>query len=91
MELLAPCGNYESLIGVINAGADAVYLAGNKYGARAYADNFSDEEVIKAIHYAHLFNVKVYLTVNTLIKIVSSMKYDSSKKEDPLLKIMNGE
>lgn len=68
MELLSPCGNYLSLIGVINAGADAVYLAGNKYGARAYADNFTDKEIIKAIKYAHLNNVKVYLTVNTLIK-----------------------
>jgi len=68
MELLSPCGNFESLIGVINAGADAVYLAGNKYGARAYADNFTDEEIIKAIKYSHLMNVKVYLTVNTLIK-----------------------
>lgn len=68
MELLSPCGNYEALIGVINAGADAVYLAGSKFGARAYADNFTDEEIIKAIHYAHLFNVQVYLTVNTLIK-----------------------
>lgn len=68
MELLSPCGNYESLIGVINAGADAVYLAGSKYGARAYADNFTDDEIIKAIKYAHLFNVKVYLTVNTLVK-----------------------
>lgn len=68
MELLSPAGNYESFIGAINAGADAVYLAGSAYGARAYADNFSDDEIIRAINYAHLFNKKVYLTVNTLVK-----------------------
>lgn len=68
MELLAPAGNYEALIGAVNAGCDAVYLGGTKYGARAYAENFSDEEIIRGISYAHLFGVKVYLTVNTLIK-----------------------
>lgn len=68
MELLSPAGNYEAFLAAVKAGADAVYIGGNKYGARAYADNFSDEEIISAIHYAHLFNVKVYLTVNTLIK-----------------------
>lgn len=68
MELLSPCGNYETFLAVVNSGADAVYFAGSKYGARAYADNFSDEEILKAIKYAHLLNVKVYLTVNTLIK-----------------------
>ncbi|MBQ7781207.1 MAG: U32 family peptidase [Lachnospiraceae bacterium] len=68
VELLAPAGNYESFIGAVNAGADAVYLGGEKFGARAYADNFTEEEICKAIHYAHLFNRKVYLTVNTLIK-----------------------
>lgn len=68
VELLAPAGNYESFIGAVNAGADAVYLGGEKFGARAYADNFTEEEICKAIRYAHLFNRKVYLTVNTLIK-----------------------
>lgn len=68
VELLSPAGNYESFIGAVNAGADAVYLAGNKYGARAYADNFSEEEVCNAIQYAHLFGRKVYLTVNILLK-----------------------
>lgn len=68
VELLAPAGNYESFIAAINAGADAVYLAGNQFGARAYADNFSEEEVCHAIRYAHLFHKKVYLTVNILIK-----------------------
>lgn len=68
MELLSPCGNYETFLAVVNCGADAVYLAGSKYGARAYAENFSDDEILKAIKYAHLLGVKVYLTVNTLIK-----------------------
>ncbi len=68
MELLAPAGNYESFLGAIHAGADAVYLGGDKFGARAYADNFSKEEICMAISYAHVFGKKVYLTVNTLIK-----------------------
>lgn len=68
VELLAPAGNYKGFLGAIHAGADAVYLSGNQYGARAYADNFSEEEIIRAITYAHLFQRKVYLTVNTLLK-----------------------
>ena len=68
VELLAPAGNYEAFLGAIHAGADAVYLGGEKYSARAYADNFSDEEVISAIRYAHIFGKKVYLTINTLMK-----------------------
>lgn len=67
-ELLAPAGNIESFYGVIRAGADAVYLAGAKFGARAYADNFSEEQLLECIKFAHLYNKKVYLTVNTLIK-----------------------
>ena len=68
VELLAPAGNYEAFLGAIHAGADAIYLGGEKYSARAYADNFSDEEVISAIRYAHIFGRKVYLTINTLMK-----------------------
>ena len=68
VELLAPAGNYEAFLGAINAGADAVYLGGEKYGARAYADNFTEEEIISAIKYAHIFGKKVYLTINTLMK-----------------------
>ena len=66
-ELLAPVGSYESLIAAIEAGADAVYLSGKKYGARVYANNFNDEELIEAIKYAHIYGVKVYVTVNTII------------------------
>jgi len=68
MELLSPAGNYKGLIGCVNAGADAVYLGGERFGARAYADNFSDDEIVRAVSYAHLHGVKIYLTVNTLIK-----------------------
>ena len=68
VELLAPAGNYETFLGAIHAGADAVYLAGQKFGARAYADNFSQEELCRAIRYAHLYDRKVYLTLNTLVK-----------------------
>ncbi len=67
-EILAPCGNVSCLYAAINAGADAVYLAGNAFGARAYAGNFNNEELIHAIEIAHLYGVKVYLTINTLIK-----------------------
>ena len=68
VELLAPCGSYESFLAAVNAGADAVYLGGREFGARAYAENFSEEELVSAIRQAHLFGVKVYLTVNTLVK-----------------------
>ena len=68
VELLAPAGSKEAFLGAIHAGADAVYLAGNKYGARAYADNFSEEELLYCIRYAHIWGRKVYLTVNTLLK-----------------------
>lgn len=68
MELLSPAGNFITFTGAVNAGCDAVYLGGTRYGARAYADNFTDEEIIKAIRLAHISHVKVYLTVNTLIK-----------------------
>ena len=68
VELLAPCGGYESFLAAVNAGADAVYLGGREFGARAYAENFSEEELTAVIGQAHLFGVKVYLTVNTLVK-----------------------
>lgn len=66
-ELLAPAGNMESLKAAIAAGCDAVYLSGKMYGARAFANNFSDEELVDATNLCHLYGVKVYVTVNTLI------------------------
>ena len=66
IELLAPAGSMESLIAAINRGA--IYLGGSKFSARAYASNFDNETMEKAVDYAHTYGVKVYVTVNTLIK-----------------------
>ena len=66
-ELLSPAGNMECLYAAINAGADAIYIGGKHFGARAFADNFTDEEIIEAINYCHLVGVKLYVTVNTMI------------------------
>ncbi len=66
-ELLAPAGDFECLKAAIWAGADAVYLGGASFGARKFATNFNDDEMIEAINYAHLYGVKVYVTLNTLI------------------------
>ncbi|WP_050606698.1 U32 family peptidase [Clostridium niameyense] len=68
IELLAPAGNMESLCAAVQNGADAVYLGGAKFSARAYASNFNEENMIKAVEYSHLYNVKIYVTVNTAIK-----------------------
>ena len=67
IELLSPAGNFEMLKCAIHNGADAVYLAGNKFGARKFATNFNNNELIEAINYSHLYGVKVYITMNTLI------------------------
>lgn len=67
VELLAPAGHKDALIGAINAGADAIYLAGKRFGARAYANNFSDEELIETIDYAHVRGVRVFVAINTLV------------------------
>ena len=67
VELLAPAGNMMCLKAAIEAGCDAVYLAGNLYGARSFAGNFNNEELVEAINMAHLYGVKVYITVNTII------------------------
>jgi putative protease len=68
IELLAPCGSMESLYAAVQNGADAVYLGGSRFSARAYAFNFDDEKIIEAVDYCHLYGVKVYVTVNTLVK-----------------------
>ena len=68
VEILAPAGSFESLKAAINAGADAVYIGGNKFGARAYADNPDEDKLLEALDYVHLHNKKMYLTVNTLLK-----------------------
>ena len=68
VEVLAPCGSFEALEAAIFSGADAVYLGGDKFGARAYASNFNQEELIRALNFVHLHGKKLYLTVNTLLK-----------------------
>jgi putative protease len=67
-ELLAPAGSTESLVAAIDAGADAVYLGGNRFSARNYAENFNPASIAEAVQYAHLRGVKVYVTVNTLVR-----------------------
>ena len=67
VELLAPAGNFDCLKAAINNGANAVYLGGKNFSARAFANNFDENEIIEAVKYAHLRNVKVYVTLNTLL------------------------
>lgn len=68
VELLAPAGSYQTVTAAIKAGADAVYMGGTKFGARAYAENGDEDTIIKAIKYVHLHGKALYLTVNTLLK-----------------------
>lgn len=68
IEVLAPAGNREAFYGAVHAGADAIYMGGEKFGARAYADNFSGEELVTCIRYGHIHGCRSYLTVNTLMK-----------------------
>ena len=68
VEILSPAGSYESLKAAIAAGADAVYVGGSRFGARAYANNLDEEQLLEAIDYVHLHGRKIYLTVNTLLK-----------------------
>ena len=68
IEILAPAGSYDCFRAAVNAGADAVYAGGPRFGARAYADNFTEDELLRAIGEAHLHGCRFYLTVNTLLK-----------------------
>lgn len=68
VEILAPAGDFDTLKAAVAAGADAIYLGGERFGARAFAKNFTEAELCQAIDYAHLHNRKIYLTVNTLVK-----------------------
>ena len=67
-ELLAPAGSFESLVAAVAAGADAIYVGGKRFGARAYAKNFDTGELSRALSYCHLHGVKLYVTVNTLVE-----------------------
>ena len=67
IELLAPAGTWEALEAAVNAGANAVYLGGKAFGARAYASNFDRDEMEKAVYFCHMHHVRLYVTVNTLV------------------------
>ena len=68
IEILAPAGSFESMVGAFSGGADAVYMGGQKFGARAYAQNPDENGLLEAIDYAHIHGKQLYLTVNTLLK-----------------------
>ena len=68
VEILAPAGSYESMVAAVNAGADAVYIGGSRFGARAYANNLDEETMVKAIDFMHIHGCRIYMTVNTLVK-----------------------
>lgn len=68
VEILSPAGSYESLKAAIAAGADAVYIGGTRFGARAFADNLTEEKLLEVIDYVHIHGRKIYLTINTLLK-----------------------
>ena len=77
-EVLAPAGNMEALKAAVLAGCDAVYLGGKFFGARNFAGNFDNDEMVEAISYAHLYGVKVYVTMNTLVyeaEVKTFLKY----------------
>lgn len=85
VELLAPAGSYEAFEAALGAGADAVYVGGPEFGARAYAHNFTQDELLQAIDTVHIHGKKLYLTVNTLLKTVNCrtdcmMRYDHCTK-----------
>lgn len=90
-ELLAPAGNFDTLKQAIHNGCDAVYLGGKKFGARKFASNFDSEEMIEAIKYCHLYGVKIYVTVNTLIyedemdEVLEYIKFLHSNHVDALI------
>ena len=95
-ELLIPVGNKECLLAAINNGADAVYLGGKKFGARAYSDNFNEEEMIEAIKLCHLYGVKIYITINTMIyneeieEVINYLQFLHSYNVDAVIMQDNG-
>lgn len=77
-EILAPAGSFECLKAAVLNGADAVYIGGSEFSARKYASNFSREEIIEAVKYCHLYNVKLYITINTLLnndEVIKALEY----------------
>lgn len=86
IELLAPAGNMEKLITAFHFGADAVYLAGKRYGLRAFADNFDDDQIAQAVQYAHNIGKKVYVTLNVF---ASNTDFDDLKSYLDILQNAN--
>ena len=76
-ELLSPAGSLDSLRAAVNAGADAVYIGGRKFGARAYAENPEEDLLREGIRYAHIYGARVHLTVNTLLKDAEMKELES--------------
>lgn len=74
LELLMPAGNLKKLKTAFHFGADAVYLGGKAFSLRAFADNFSEDEIVEAANYAHALGKKVYVTVNIFAKIKTLTK-----------------
>ena len=66
-ELLAPAGDFEALLAAVEAGADAIYIGGRSFSARAFAKNFDLDEISLAVKYTHLHGVRLYVTINTLV------------------------
>ena len=95
-ELLIPVGNKECLHAAIHNGADAVYLGGKKFGARAYSNNFDEQEMIEAIKTCHLYGVKIYVTVNTMIynkevnEVIDYLNFLHSNNVDAVIMQDNG-
>lgn len=90
-ELLSPAGDFETLKQAIHNGCDAIYLGGKKFGARKFASNFDNEEMIKAIRYCHLYGVKIYVTVNTIIyeseinEVIDYIRFLHKNKVDAII------
>ena len=95
-ELLIPVGNKECLLAAIHNGADAVYLGGKKFGARAYSNNFNEQEMIEAIKLCHLYGVKIYITINTMIyndeieEVINYLNFLNSNNVDAVIMQDNG-
>ena len=87
VEILAPAGSYESMVAAVNAGADAVYIGGSRFGARAYANNLDEETMVKAINFMHLHGCRIYMTVNTLVKEKEISEDDERRSNTEIQKL----
>ena len=81
VELLAPAGSRESFVAAVQNGANAIYVGGQQFGARAYAKNFTNEELVELFDYAHIRGVKVYVTVSELLGDVYNVHFNFGKQD----------